>query len=165
MPGAGTYDLLVCKGPCSFAGPANVVVKGTLVLADEAFGIAAINDFSPVRFQYAYSIGGDPNGCFVLEIIKNDQTYAGLITYGLTLWHGKSGQVDFDLYSSPDAWHAGSVTLTAAGFEGKGQSGGVGAAEPHLGPDVIMGRRVGPANLGRCITAASERHLKLKGAV
>src|SRR3989441_13175847 len=84
---------------CSFAGPTNVVVKGTLVLTDEPFAIAAINDFSPARFEYAYTIGGDPNGCFVLDTIKSDQTYAGLITYGLTFWFGKSDQVNFDLYA------------------------------------------------------------------
>ncbi len=164
VPGSGTYDVLVCKGPCSFAGPTNVVVKGTLVLTDEPFAIAAINDFSPARFEYAYTIGGDPNGCFVLDTIKSDQTYAGLITYGLTFWFGKSDQVNFDLYASPDAWHVASVTLSPTGFEGKGQSGGVGAAEPHLGSDVVVGRRLGPANLGKCIAAAGERRRKFNGA-
>jgi hypothetical protein len=156
----GTYELLVCKGPCSFGSPENVAVRGVLVLTAERFTTEAINPFSPQQFKYAYSFSADPNGCFVIDTVKEKQTYAGIIELGLTSWTSNAGRVRFDLYASADAWHSSTVTVSAGGFEGTGGSGGVGLAEAHLGPDILKGRRIGPANLDACVNAATEHQRK-----
>jgi hypothetical protein len=161
----GTYELLVCKGPCGFDSPTNVVVKGLLVLTAEPFTPEALNPFSPLPFRYAYSLVADANGCFVVETLKANQTYAGIIDVGMTSWSVRSSQVSFAMYASPDAWHFVNATVTSGGFEGTGGSGGVGAAEAHLGPDVVKARRVAGSSLGECVRAAIEHHRKLRRAV
>jgi len=130
-----------------------------------AFTPQAVNAFSPEPFEYAYSMGDGPNGCFVVTTIVKNQTYAGIIELGLTSWSMPADLLQFDMYTSPDAWHGVNVKLTALGFEGSGGSGGAGAAEPHLGPDVVKGRRTGVANLGECVRASSARQRKSHGAV
>ena len=82
----GTYELLICKGSCSLDEPGNVLVRGLLVLAADPFTPDALNSLASMRFERAYGIGGDPNGCFSLSISVAGQTYAGLIEHGLTLW-------------------------------------------------------------------------------
>jgi hypothetical protein len=161
----GTYNLLVCKGPCSFGAPTNVVVKGVLVLTAGAFKPKTLNQHADVPFERAYGIGGDPNGCFVLEVVKDNQTYAGLIEFGMTLWRPHSAQVQFELYTSPDAGHFSIVTMTTDGFQGTGGSSGGGATAAEFPPDNLVAKRVGPGDVTSCVRAAEELQRKPRGAV
>src|SRR5262245_23700955 len=72
----GTYLLTVCKGPCSVSS--NIVVKGVLVLTAKPFSRKAVEESSPEPFELANSLAADLNGCFVLDTVKQGQTYAGL---------------------------------------------------------------------------------------
>jgi hypothetical protein len=104
-----------------------------------------------------YEFDDHPNGCFVLDRIADAKTYAGIIALGMTTWSELSDQLKIPLYKSDDAWHTILVRLTRDGFEGTGNSAGVGAAEPGYEPDLVVGRRIGSANLGQCVTGAWER--------
>jgi hypothetical protein len=161
----GTYELLVCKGPCGFDAPTNVVVKGVLVLARESFTLGALNAFTPEPFEEAYSFAREPNGCFVVKTLTANQTYAGIIERGVTVWSLNDGRLHIPLCASSDAWHVVNAAMTCIGFAGSGSSGGVGAAEPNTGPDNILARRIGDASLGECVSAAIKQSRKGRGAV
>ena len=153
----GTYDLLVCKGPCSFDSPASVVARGVLVLSTSPFTTQSLNERSAVRFEHAYSIGGDPNGCFVLDTVTDNQTFAGLIQFGLTLWRVHSGQVTFELYQSPDAGYFATVAMMGYGFRGAGGSSGGAGTDADLTSDILFAKRKGPGDTNDCLHAASKR--------
>ena len=156
----GSYDVLICKGPCGFGAPTNVVVKGVLVLAAAPISAQSLNRLISLKFEYAYGIGRDTNGCFVLDTIRQNQTYAGLIEFGLTLWRVHEQQVSFELYTSPDAGHFATVTMTSDGFQGTGGSSGGVVAEGEGTPDVLVAKRLGPAQIDTCVKAAEQRRRK-----
>ncbi len=158
---SGTYDVLVCKGPCSFEVSTNVVAKGVLVLANASFAPKSLNQRSVLPFERAYGIGGDPNGCFVLDTVQENRSYAGLIEVGMTLWRTGLGRVQLELYTSPDAGYFATLTLTSDGFRGEGGSSGGGPAETVPGPDILIGKRIGPGDVDACVRAAAERQRKL----
>jgi len=160
----GTYELLVCKGPCSFESSTNIVVKGVLVLTAANFEPDALNPFVPEPFEYAYSFNDDPNGCFVVDTLVQNKTYAGIIELGMTHWSDYADQIRFSLYTSPDAWHHVTATLTHDGLAGTGGSSGAGVAAPGYDRDIIIARRVGPPNLDRCVEAAWVRQQKRRHA-
>lgn len=160
----GTYELLVCKGSCSFESSTNVVVKGVLVLTAASFKPEALSPFGPKPFEYAYFFADDPNGCFVVSTLVQDKTFAGLIELGMTHWSDYADKIHFSLYASADAWQVVTAGLTHDGLSGTGQSSGVGLAEPNYDRDVIVARRTGPPNLDRCVEAAWERDPKRRHA-
>ncbi len=162
---SGTYDLFVCKGPCTQGTASSVVARGVLVLVPAPFTAKSLNDRGPVHFERAYSIGGDPNGCFVLTVLAENRTFAGLIEFGLTLWRTHDDRVMFELYQSPDAWYFATVTVTNDGFQGSGGSSGGAGSDANLTPDVLDGKRVGAADIGACLRAAAERQRRSRGAV
>jgi len=153
----GSYELLICKGPCSFAAAGNVLVRGFVVLEAAEFEEAEI--LEPVRrvFDFGYSIIGNPRGCFVLDTLEENRTYAGIIEIGFTRWSWMDGKLHFELYASPDAWYHTHVSMAAEGFRGQGTSSGVGMAAPGWPPDVVIGRRTGPPDRMKCIQAAMKR--------
>jgi len=161
---SGRYELLVCKGPCNSGSPSNVVVKGILVLAPGPLSAQLVKELGALHFELAYSIGGDPNGCFVLDTLTENRTFAGLMTYGLTFWRTYEDRVMFELYQSPDAGYFATVTLTRDGLQGSGGSSGGAGSDADLTPDVLVARRVGPGDIGPCIKLATERQRKSRGA-
>ena len=152
----GTYDVIFCKNSCSFESPKSVLVRGSLVLESKPFEESEIPERARKNFESGYSLASFTNGCFVLEILEEGQTYAGLIPIGFTRWWLHSGIVSFGLYSSPDAGYSASVTLTDAGFSGSGVSDGEGAADVDWPPDILIGRRRGPADRSVCINGAEK---------
>jgi hypothetical protein len=147
----GVYELLVCKGPCGFHAPANVVVKGTLVLAGEPFTREALDELSVL---FSHVSDKDANACFAVKRLKEAETYAGLIELGLTAWSVRGNRLSVELYSSSDAWHFVSASLVPGGFEDVGRSDGVGAGDPNVGSDIVKARRVGRASAEACVRAA-----------
>jgi hypothetical protein len=151
----GTYEMVVCNGRCSFEDPANIVVKGILVLLPVAYKPEALNSLSPKPFEYGYSFGPDStNGCFVLETLVKHKTWAGLMDLGMTSWSFHAKRLTFSLYASPDAEYFVTAQFGQGGFDGQGVSSGGGPAEPHHTADAVLGRRIGPAELSRCIAGA-----------
>ena len=161
---SGTYDLLVCKGPCSFGSSTNVVVKGALVLAAAPFTHKLLNQRSVVPFKRAYDTGGDPNGCFVLDTVEERRSFAGLLDFGLTQWVTESGRVQFQLLAAPDAGYIATLTMTSDGLRGEGRSSGGGTPDRIPGPDILVAKRVGPGNVDACVRAAAERRGKPRRA-
>jgi hypothetical protein len=160
----GTYELLVCKGSCTFDNPTNVVVRGVLFLTAVPFVPEALSPFSPKAFEYAYGYDAEPNGCFVLDTVAKGKTFAGLIELGMTAWTEHSDQLRIPLYASADAWHSMAVRLTRDGFEGTGKSVGAGAAAPGYDTDHVIARRIGPPNLDQCVGRAWEQQRKGRDA-
>lgn len=100
---------------------------------------------------------GPPNSCFVLRVDRADvETYAGIVRGGLTRWAltAAGDSLEFSLYRSPDADHEVRAALTTRGFEGRGKSWRVGAAEVAYPYDLVVGRCLGPADADRCREAA-----------
>ena len=152
----GTYEVLVCDSTCNFESQHNYAVRGVLVLMPTAFDEKKVAIPQRVEFEYGYSLIGITNGCFVLTKLREGQTYAGITPVGWTRWSGNPDGISFELYQSPDAWYVAWVKLTTSGFAGTGaSSGGVGDG-PGWPPDRILGHRIGPPDLQRCIEAAKQ---------
>jgi hypothetical protein len=160
----GVYDLLVCKGPCTSSSAANVVARGVLVLAPETFGPESLSQLRSAHFERAYSIGGDPNGCFVLETTKEGQSFAGLMEFGLTLWRVHAGKVRFELYQSPDAWYFATLAITGDELRGMGGSSGGAGSDADITPDELLARRVGQGDVQACVQAATRQQQKPRRA-
>jgi hypothetical protein len=159
---SGTYDILVCKGACGFDTLENVVVRGFLILEAQPFQPPNAPE-RPFEVFGARNLllrmAGPTNACFVLETLERNRTYAGLIPVGFTSWSSDGDTVIIQLYASPDAGHTVTVTLSAQGFRGTGTSSGGGGGAPPLWwqPDLIVGRRTGPANTSTCTKAEEQR--------
>ncbi len=154
----GSYDLLVCKGPCSFTSADNVLVRGFVVLEADEFEVSEVIEPIRQQFDYGYAWAGNPRGCFVLETLERNRTYAGIIPLGFSRWSWRNSELRFELYASPDAWYNTQLNVTADGFKGRGVSSGVGAAAPPGWlPDLVIGRRTGPPDRMKCIQAAVAR--------
>lgn len=157
---AGTYDLLICQGACSFAEQKNVLVKGQLVLFADKLAKADLDRFDENRFQ---SRGGDSiNGCFTLETVRQHASYAGIEKIGVTTWSEQGNRYEFELFRSPDAGYSASVERTTTGLFGSGRSWGAGAAAPRQpSEEFIVARRTGDANISNCVfQTAEEAELK-----
>ena len=151
---AGTYEVLICKGACSFTERANVVVKGVLVWMPAAFTSTEVTELRTHGFERVHYSDGEPNACFVLRTVVKDRTYAGLVRTGITSWSLNGSNLWIDFYTSPDAGYVATVRFTGERLEGEGDSLGGAEDEPHLGRDVVVGRRVGAAFPMKCIDAA-----------
>lgn len=157
---AGTYDLLICQGTCSFAEQKNVLVKGQLVLFADKLAKADLDRFDENRFQWR---GGDSiNGCFTLEAVRQHVIYAGIEKIGVTTWSEQGNKYQFELFRSPDAGYGASVERTTTGLLGSGSSWGAGAGAPQQhSEEFIVARRTGDAKISNCIfQTAEEAELK-----
>lgn len=154
---AGTYDILVCSGTCSFDGETNVAVKGRVVLFAEPLQTSDLQKFDENRLSHHF---GEPiNGCFTLEIVHKSPIYAGIEKIGLTSWSDQEGQIQFSLYHSPDAGYQVSVVRKAPGLAGSGSSWGAGSAESgHKSNERVIARRTGAADLANCTFQSAEEH-------
>jgi hypothetical protein len=148
---AGTYEILICKDSCSAGGDENVWVKGRVVLFPTSLEQSDLKRFSSSRFYR--TPGQAANGCYALARLQENvyRGYAGIDKSGVTAWSIKDDVLHVDLYRSPDAGYRVTAQRTEQGFEGEGKSWGVGVAAPvGLGPDKIVMRRIGVADLSHC---------------
>jgi hypothetical protein len=147
----GSYEVRVCSGPCSFADRSNVLAGGMLVLGAEAINPEVTTKLKRARYRPADSLQGPPNGCFIVSRIQNAHTFVGLIPLGFTHWSANSNRVQFGLYASSDAQYVASVVVDADGFKGSGVSNFSEFSDPLWPSDFLIARRVGPADVDRCI--------------
>lgn len=154
---AGTYDILICTGACSFDRQENAAVKGRLVLFADKLGKADLQRFDENRFSNHFD---EPiNGCFTLETVRKTSIYAGAEKIGVTSWSRQGGEYRFSLFHSPDAGYEASVARTTTGLSGSGASWGAGAAAPeHPGKETVIARRTGDANIADCTFQTAEEH-------
>jgi len=122
-------------------------------MADE-FDPGEVPESLRSAFESGYMYDAAPTGCFVLETVQAERTYAGIDAIGFLRWFGTSESVRFNLYASSDAGYKATVAFSRAGFTGKGVSWGAGVAAPGFGPDALSGRRLGPPEVERCVEAA-----------
>ena len=149
----GAYELMICAGPCSFAAPTNVIVQGVLVLVPGTFTASERQVLDAHNARSVYYTYEEPNACFALHSLREGVTYAGIIPLGISTWSRSGNEVWTRLYASADAWYDMTVQLTGETFSGQGVSSGVGAAEVHGKPDVVLGRRIGGAFAEACVLA------------
>jgi len=159
----GTYDVLVCKGPCDFSDDANVLVKGVLVLESKPFSQEAVARLRSGGFRQASAgfrvVNGhfvdlsDMNGCFVLHTLEHTSSNAHLIPKGLTNWSIEADSLAFELYAGVDAWYVVSVAWLNGHFRGHGVSGFANLPAPKVPEDIVVGRRAGKTIT--CLAAAT----------
>ena len=145
---AGPYEILICKDSCPASGDENVWVKGHVVLFPVSLDQRDLKRLSASRFASTA-----PNGCFALARLQENtyRGYAGIDKTGVTAWSIKGDGLQFDLYRSPDAGYKVTAQRTEQGFDGEGKSWGAGVAAPvGIGPDKIVMRRIGVADLSHC---------------
>lgn len=154
---AGTYDILICTGACSFDQQTNVVVKGRIVLFADKLEKVDLQRFDENRLSHHF--GEAINGCFTLETVRKTSIYAGGEKIGVTSWSQEGTQYSFSLYHSPDAGYAVSVERTTAGLSGTGTSWGAGAAAPeNPSKEKVIARRRSDASISNCTFQTAEEH-------
>lgn len=159
-PMSGTWKIAICKSePCSVDDTASAHVHGFVVFSDGAVTL----DMFPAETRRLLSTGVRPgapaNGCFAL--VRNTpalRTYAGIRQAGLIMWSAGAGgtEVRFPLYQSLDASHRVTARVSGGELRGTGVSSGARSAAPpsDWGGDIVVGRRVGPADIAPCVEAA-----------
>jgi hypothetical protein len=153
IPGAerksllGTYELHICKSPCSEPKGFGDVGTGYLVLQDDALTATDIAQIGNLLLDDADQA---PRACFAGKRAEGSKSYAFIDPSGATGWHYKDNVVSFSLFRSADAGYR--VVLTPKGntLVGRGVSWGVGAAITDYPPDVVEAHRIGPADLSVC---------------
>jgi hypothetical protein len=154
---AGTYDILVCDGSCSFRDATNVIVKGQIVLFEKPLETSDLQRFDESRFSHHF--GEAINGCFTLETLRKSSIYAGGENIGVTSWSEQAGHLRFSLYHSPDAGYSVTVERTGSGLTGSGSSWGAGIAAPeHPSKEIVIARRTGAARISNCTFQTAEEH-------
>src|SRR5437867_4643231 len=111
---AGTYEIQICRPACDSDATTNLLVRGLVVLESKEFSPSDIPESERKVFEYGYGYDALPNGCFVLETIQREHTYAGIDAIGFTRWVVAPQGVRLDLYSSPDAGYRAKVQVTEA---------------------------------------------------
>jgi hypothetical protein len=139
---AGTYDLLICKGPCSFTARGNVLWAGTIVLFDRAM---KRKDVERIDSTYLHLKYDKANACYVLSYPNG----------GVTAWMLDGKTLSFILMRSKDSWYSVRVERKGDLLSGVGNAWSAGVAPPPgFVPDTIVGRRRGPADIGACMADA-----------
>jgi hypothetical protein len=154
---AGTFDILVCSGTCSFGEATNAIIKGRLVLFEKPLGASDLQRFDANRFSHQF---GEPtNGCFTLETLRESSTYAGGEKIGVTSWSEQDGHIRFSLFRSTDSGYLVTVKRTRTGLTGTGSSWGAGVAAPsHPSKESVIARRTGAAKIANCTFQTAEEH-------
>ena len=145
---SGTYDVVVCKSECSFEDPSTAVARGVVVLFDLPLPDAAVKRIDQFHF-------GGPDeiirACYVGKRGPSASTFAFGGGSGVTSWAMNGDSLSFDLFRSVDAGYSVDAEFRNNEFRGKGISWGAGVASPGFTPDIVIGRRRGPAKLDVCM--------------
>lgn len=147
----GTYQVIICRGPCSFASVKNAVIEGTFVLLAGRIERSEGEKLDP-GFQPFLS-RGDANGCYLLRRLSSRDYggYANTRGPALTVWSQTNDELHLSLFRSTDAGYEVVLRGDAEALSGKGQSWGAGVAAPaDKTMDQVIARRVGAAEIGTC---------------
>jgi hypothetical protein len=144
---AGTYEIIVCSGSCSFASHANAFARGLLVLQNGPLPQASVARIGRLRADRGGEI---TNACFSGVKFRESQSYVFNTRHGAMTWERQDRTIRFSLYRSADAGY--SVELQSNGHElsGAGRSWIVFEPPPQLPTDVVVARRIGPPHLAAC---------------
>ena len=148
---AGTYELLACKGACSFAKPETAFAKGMVVLFNDVMSKKEVERVDPFH-------SGPPDekirACFTGDNLKGGESFIFTQRTGVSSWSLKGKKLEFSLLFAIDAGYDVEASREGDVFSGKGVSWS--APEPPgqgYGPDSIVGRRKGPPNISACASA------------
>lgn len=143
---AGTYDLLICKGPCSFAERGNVLRTAVIVLFDRPMSPKDVQRIDSPYFSSRYD---KANACYVL-------TYPNRKVSGATAWMLDRTTLSFTLMRSKekDSWYSVRVERKGDFLSGVGNFWSAGVAPPSdFVPDTVVARRRGLADISACEAA------------
>lgn len=142
---AGTYDLLICKGTCSFTERRNVLRTAVIVLFDRAMRRDDVARIDSTYLDFRYD---KAKACYVLS-------YPNRQASGVTAWMLDKHTLSFTLMHSPDSWYTVRVERKGDMLSGVGNVWSAGVAPPpDFVPDTIVGRRRGPADISLCTATA-----------
>jgi hypothetical protein len=137
----GTYELLICKGPCSFTERGNVLRNAVIVLFDRAM---SRKDVERIDSTYLNLHDDKAKACYVLSF-PNRQVL------GATAWMLDRKTLSFTLTRSKDSWYSVRVERNGDLLSGVGNFWSAGVAPPpNFIPDTIVGRRRGPPDISAC---------------
>jgi hypothetical protein len=137
---AGTYELLICKGACSFAERGNALGTGVIVLFDRAMKRKDVGRLDP-PYDFRHE---KANACYAL-------TYPIPHASGVTIYLLDRETLSFVLMRSKDSWYSVRVERKGDVLSGVGNFWSAGVAPPPgYAPDMIVGRWRGPADIGAC---------------
>jgi hypothetical protein len=164
---SGTYRVVFCKQtPCVVGDTTNVIVSGTVVFADSSIDTSSWTDDPrrPVRSAGGF-IRGDLNGCLDLTTHRiAELTYAGIGSPALFRWQvNDDSTVTAVLYQSPDANATVRFSRLDSVLTGVGVSSAFIGGPIRKDDDIVVGRRVGPADFSLCRSAV-ERERAIEAA-
>lgn len=154
---SGSYEIRVCSGPCGFDDETNVLVKGFLVLREDALAVDWEEIPESVRIELFMSASilrheGHLNGCYSLQTVKNAHSFAGISSAGFTHWRefAESDSISFSLYRSADGGYHVRGRFEGDTFRGVGTSWHVPSL--HDTPqDTVVARRIGEPAFSLCV--------------
>src|SRR5262249_22165463 len=146
--GTGTYELFICKRDCAFANSQTAIAKGVIVLFDRPLSREEVGRLDPLGLTEP---GETIRACFSGTRAEHAETYAFIDKTGATTWSFENSVLRVVLFHSPDAGYGTELRVEGDTLLGNGGSWGAGAAAPSFGPDVIVGRRIGPPNFSACL--------------
>ena len=176
-PLTGTYEIALCKGACSLGDSSRVLFQGHLVLADTTLTIAQLPEAKRPYLEVVSAfmdVEGPLNGCFTFQPVRATRreihglpfllvpgARTSLDPASLTHWDRRAEDtVEFTLYRSPDANHRVVAHIASGRLVGQAAWSAVGVApderEGDIGADFVIGRRIGAADIERCIREAPE---------
>lgn len=143
---AGTYELLICKGRCSFTERGNVLRTAVIVLFGRAMKRKDVETLDPAYLDFRYD---KAKACYVL-------TYPNRQSSGVTAWLLDRKTLSFTLVRSKDSWYSVRVERKGDLLSGVGNFWSAGVAPPPgFTPDTVVGRRRGPPDIAACRAAVN----------
>jgi hypothetical protein len=151
---AGSYQVMVCGGPCSFEGSGDIIVKGFMVLLDQPMSHEQseylLTHWNPGTYLTSQNYSKQ-TGCFVLDKKQqNRDCFAGIVPHDFTFWceNQFSDAITFLLYRSPDGSYQVVGYFTGGLFQGEGQS----LHNFWSGPrHRVMARRISAPDITLCV--------------
>ena len=144
---AGSYEVLICKSACAFGDPATPPALGVVVVFDKPLPGRAIAGIDPYHFG---APGEKVRLCYSGMQSDTARTLAFATKRGVSAWQFDKHQLTFELARSIDAGYEASLSFDGKTVHGTGNSWGAGVAAPGFSPDIIVARRVGPADMSWC---------------
>ena len=149
---AGTYELLICKSDCGFTSDQSVIARGVVVLFNRSLSADEIKNVGTMPFASAPE---DLRACFSGDRPEHAETYAFIQEKAAIAWSIENDVLKLELFRSPDAGYNAELRAQGDVLTGAGTSWGAGAGSPNFAKDnVIVGRRVGPPDISRCLVDA-----------
>jgi hypothetical protein len=150
---AGSYEMIICAGICSFESNDNVILKGHFVLFDEPID-QDMRDRLWAEFEASLGTS-EPTACFEMAPPNIDGTRGkprgnlGAYRNGFTAWRKRrdSSAVEFDIFRSIDARCQLRVEITESLSRGKVTNEFMDMKEFYD----VTARRIGKPDVNFCV--------------